>query len=197
MTKTDANNDVGSGGNIFNSTTTITNQGDGFLLFGNTNRDQFNGLTTFNDNGGYRIYFAHNHGGQTTTFGSSLTLNATKSGGTDPWSFLIGEGANTSFTVAGNFTINVAGAIRGSLYDSAKRGGTATFNGDVIVNHTNSDPSTSVNLNTSGTVTYNGNIILTHTGGGNGIFFNTGGASSATMAAGKPYRLEVATTLAS
>lgn len=184
VTKTDANNDVGSGGNIFNSTTTITNQGDGFLLFGNTNRDQFNGLTTFNDNGGYRIYFAHNHGGQTTTFGSSLTLNATKSGGTDPWSFLIGEGANTSFTVAGNFTINVAGAIRGDIR-FLSGGGTATFNGDVIVNHTNSDPSTSVNLNTSGTVTYNGNIILTHTGGGNGIFFNTGGASSATMAAGK------------
>lgn len=186
VTKTDANNDAGSGGNVFNGATTITNQGDGYLLFGNVNRDQFNGATTLNNTGTYRIYLAHNHGGQTTTFGSSLTLNANKSGGADSWSYLIGEGTNASFSVSGTFTINVSGATRGDVR-FLSGGGNATFGGDVNVINSNTDPSSTISLNSNGNTSYNGNISLTQTGGGASaaVNFNTGGASSSTMAAGR------------
>ncbi|QLH32528.1 MAG: hypothetical protein HWD62_08935 [Cyclobacteriaceae bacterium] len=87
VSKTDNSNDNSNGNNVFNGITTITNLSGGHVLLGYTNRDQFNGPATFNNNGSYRFYFAYNHGGQTTTF-TDLTLNTNKSGGADGWSFL-------------------------------------------------------------------------------------------------------------
>ncbi len=73
LKRTEATNDAGTGGNIFTGVTTITNSGSGYLLLGNGTRDQFLSTTTFNNTGSYRIYFAHNHSGQTTTFASDVT----------------------------------------------------------------------------------------------------------------------------
>ena len=65
-------------------------------MLGSVSADQFLSNATFNNTGSYRIYFAHNHNGQTTTFSSDLTLNSNKSGGSDPWSFFIAEGTNAA-----------------------------------------------------------------------------------------------------
>lgn len=41
LEKNGAGDDPGSGGNVFNGLTTITNSGSAYLLTGNVNRDQF------------------------------------------------------------------------------------------------------------------------------------------------------------
>jgi hypothetical protein len=109
---------------------------------GNGNPDQFNANTTFNNNGSSRIYFSHSHSGQTTTFAADLTLNSNKTGGADAWSYLITEGANTNISVAGNFTINCAGALQSNHRILQGAGTTASFGGDVAVNLTNTHAST-------------------------------------------------------
>lgn len=183
VSKTNGSNDASSGNNIFNNTTTITNLGAGYVLLGNGTRDQFNGLTTFNNNGSDRFYFAHNHTGQTTTFTGDVILNSNKSGGTDAWSYLITEGANTNVLFGGNVTINCAGTLQSNHRILQGNGSTATYSGTLSVNVTNTNSSTSISLGTNGTSTYNGNIIVTNSGGANGIFFNTTASASSVLAA--------------
>ncbi|MEQ8362817.1 MAG: hypothetical protein RH948_08100 [Cyclobacteriaceae bacterium] len=183
VSKTDGNNDASSGNNIFNNTTTITNLGAGYVLLGNGNRDQFNGVTTFNNNGSDRFYFAHNHSGQTTTFASTLTISSNKSGGTDAWSYLIAEGSNTNVSFGGNVTINCSGALQSNHRILQGNGSTAIYTGDLTVNLTNTNSSTSISLGTNGTSTYNGNILVSSSGGANGIFFNTTASASSVLAA--------------
>lgn len=179
--KTGAGNDAGIGGNVFTGVTDITNSGSGYLLLGNGTRDQFLSNTTFNNTGSYRIYFAHNHNGQTTTFSSDLTLNSNKSGGSDPWSFFIAEGTNAAFSVGGAFNINCDGAIQ-SNYRLLQGGGTsATFNGPVNINVTNSAPGTVIQMGESGTSTYNSNISVSNSGGAAGITFNGQTTASSTL----------------
>ncbi len=185
VTKTDNNGDFSSGNNIFNGTTTLTNAGDGFILMGNTNRDQFNGVTTFNNNGGYRIYFAHNHGGQTTTFTNDVILNTNKSGGTDAWSFMICEGNNTAVSFGGNVTINCGGTLQSNHRILQGTGTQATYAGTVTVNLTNTHTSTSINMGANGTSVFNGNIVVSNPGGANGIYFNNSAPSSSTLAAAR------------
>lgn len=185
VTKTDNNGDFSSGNNIFNGTTTLTNAGDGFILMGNTNRDQFNGVTTFNNNGGYRIYFAHNHGGQTTTFANDVILNTNKSGGTDAWSFMICEGNNTAVSFGGNVTINCGGTLQSNHRILQGTGSQATYAGTVTVNLTNTHTSTSINMGANGTSVFNGNIVVSNPGGANGIYFNNSAPSSSTLAAAR------------
>jgi len=183
VTKTDGNNDASSGNNIFNGATTITNLGAGYVLLGNGNRDQFNGLTTFNNNGSDRFYFAHNHAGQTTTFTGDVILNSNKTGGTDAWSYLITEGANTNVSFGANVTINCAGTLQSNHRILQGNGSTATYSGTVTVNLTNTNTSTSISLGTNGTSTYNGNIVVSNSGGANGIYFNTTASASSVLAA--------------
>lgn len=176
-----ATNSSGTGGNIFNGTTIITNSGSGQFLTGNTNADQFNAVTTFNNTGGYRFVFANNHGGQTTTFANTLTLNSAKTVGGDAWSFFACEGANTNVTFGGAVILNCSGAIQS--YCRFLNGGTSTavFNGDVTLNLTNS-AATQLQMGVNGTSTYNGNIIVTNSGGASGIYFNVNAAASSTLA---------------
>ena len=183
VSKTSATNDASTGGNVFNGNTTITHLGTGYILLGNGGRDQFNGPATFNNNGTDRFYFAYNHAGQTTTFGSSLVLNSNKSGGTNAWSYMIAEGTDTHVLFGGSVTINCAGAIRSNHRILQGNGSTATYNGTVTVNLTNTDPSTSINLGTNGTSAYNGNIVVSSSGGASGVYFNTTASSSSTLAA--------------
>jgi len=183
VTKTDTNGDFSSGNNVFNGTTTLTNAGDGFILMGNTNRDQFNGVTTFNNNGGYRIYIAYNHGGQTTTFANDLILNTNKSAGTDAWSYMICEGNNTAVSFGGNVTINCGGTLQSNHRILQGTGTQATYAGTVTVNLTNTHTSTSINMGANGTSVFNGNIVVSNSGGGSGIYFNNSAPSSSTLAA--------------
>jgi len=185
LEKTGGLDDASIGNNIFNGVTTITNSGSGYLLMGNGNPDQFNANTTFNNNGSYRIFLAYNHAGQTTSFAADLTLNSNKTGGADGWSYFIAEGANTNISVAGNFTINCAGALQSNHRILQGVGTTASFGGDVAVNLTNTHASTVIQMGVIGTSTYNGNITVVNSGGAGGAYFNSGIAASSILAATK------------
>ena len=78
-TKNGASSDAGSGTNIFNGVTNITNSGSGYLMFGNGNSDQFNNTTTFNNTGTANIYVAYNSSNNVfngvTTFNNAPTTN--------------------------------------------------------------------------------------------------------------------------
>lgn len=187
LEKTGATDNLSPGANIFNGTATLTNSGSGYFLMGNGSPDTFVGAATFNNTGSYRMYFAHNHAAQTTTFASDVTLNTTKSGGADQYSFLAGENANTRFTVAGTFTINCAGTLRSDHRFLNGAGASAAYNGNVVINMTNSNASTNIVMGSVGTSTYAGNISVVNTSGGtgSGIFFNNSGTASSTLAATK------------
>lgn len=189
--KNGATDNSGTGGNTFNGTTTITNAGSGHLLTGNISSDAFNGVTTFNNTGSYRIYFAHNHGGQTTTFAQATTLNAAKTGGADGWSYLIAEGSNAAVRFDGSLTINIGGTLQSNLRILQGTNTSAIYNGNLNVNLTNTNANTQVQLGTVGTSTYNENIIAVNTGAGtgSGIFFNTSATASSTLASGKTISL--------
>ncbi len=79
ITKTGTTNDASSGNNIFNGALTATNQGTGWLMFGNGSPDQFNGAATFNNTGSNNIYVAYNSTnnifGGVTTFNNSPSTN--------------------------------------------------------------------------------------------------------------------------
>ncbi|MDP9040559.1 MAG: hypothetical protein M3N30_01180, partial [Bacteroidota bacterium] len=79
-TKTGASNDASTGNNIFNSTTTFTNAGSGYLLFGNGNADNFNANATFNNTGSANIYVAYNS--SNNIFGGVTNFNNTPSANT-------------------------------------------------------------------------------------------------------------------
>ncbi len=185
--KNGATDDAGTGGNIFNGTTTITNSGSGYLLTGSTNADTFNGVTTFNNTGTNRFYFAHNHGTQTTVFNQPLTLNSNKSGGSDPYSFFICEGGNTHVNFNDDVTINNNGSIRSIFRFLQGTNSTAQYNGDLTINLSNTNATGSqILLGEVGNSTYNGNITLNSTTGvtSSGIYFNNGSTASSTLSVG-------------
>ncbi len=192
LQKNGATSNAGSGGNIFNSTTTITNSGSNYLYTGNGTRDLFNGVTTFNCTGtDSRIYFAHNHSGQTTVFAQATTLNSSKTGGTDAWSYLIAESNNTAVQFDGTLTINIGGTLQSNLRILNGTGTTATYNNDVTTNLTNTHSSTVIQFGTVGVSSYNGNLVVTSTGGGSssGIYFNTTSTATSNLASSKTISL--------
>ncbi len=79
-TKTGATNDYASGGNIFNSTTIITDSGSGYLALAGGNPDQFNSTATFNNTGSANMYVANNSTGN--IFGGLTTFNNTPTANT-------------------------------------------------------------------------------------------------------------------
>ncbi|MFZ1806168.1 MAG: hypothetical protein WAU36_03045 [Cyclobacteriaceae bacterium] len=180
LQKTGSTDDAGTGGNIFNGTTTITNSGSGYLMTGNGNSDQFNAHTTFNNTGSYRIYFGHSHNAQTTTFATDVIINSNKSGGGDNWSYLIGEGANTNISYGGNVTFNCAGTIRSDHRLLNGVGSAATYGGLVTINMTNTDASTAITMGQNGTSTYNGNLVVSNANT-SGITFNGGASATSTL----------------
>lgn len=78
-TKTGSSSDWSYGTNVFNGVTVITDNGTGFLLMGQTNPDQFNNTTTFNNNSGNNFYVAYNSPNNVfngvTTFNNSPSTN--------------------------------------------------------------------------------------------------------------------------
>ena len=187
--KNGATDNSGNGGNIFNGTTIITNSGSGYLMTGNTTRDQFNGLTTFNNTGTYRIFIAQNHTSQTTTFAQNVIFNSNKSGGADGWSYFICDGNNTNVSFAGNVTYNVSGAIASNCRILQGAGTTATYGGDLTYNVSNTNAATQMQVGVVGVSNYNGNISVANTGGANGVYFNVNTTASSTLAATKTISL--------
>ncbi|MGE0587498.1 MAG: T9SS type A sorting domain-containing protein [Cyclobacteriaceae bacterium] len=181
LEKTGATNDASLGGNVFNGAVTVTNSGSGYLLFGNGSRDQFLSTAVFDNTGSFRIYFAHNHPGETTTFASSLTLNSNKSGGSDQYSYLIAENGTSSFSVGGAFAINCFGGIRSDFRLLNGTGSSATFSSTVTINNANAHPSTVIRMGENGTSTYSNNVSVANSGGSSGIIFNSNASASSTM----------------
>lgn len=189
--KNGATDNPGIGGNIFNGTTIINNTGSGYLMTGNGKADTFNGVTTFNNTGTYRIYFANNHVGQTTIFAQAAIINSNKSGGVDAWSYLITENPNTNVRFDGDLTINIGGTLQSNLRILQGSNSTATYNGNLNVNLTNTNSNTQIQLGTVGTSAYNGNITVVNTGAGtsSGVFFNTSANATSNLAASKTISL--------
>jgi hypothetical protein len=181
-TKTGASNDASTGGNTFSGTTNLTNTGSGYLMMGNGSADIFNGVTTFNNTGSYRIYVANNHAGQTTTFATDVTFNATKTGGVDGWSYLIGEGSTTNLSFGGNVTFNISGALQSNVRILQGASTIASYAGNLTINVPNTNASTVISMGVVGVSTYNGNITLTNSGGSTGIYFNTTATATSTLA---------------
>jgi hypothetical protein len=179
--KSGTGDNSGNGGNTFNGISTITNSGTGYLMSGNVTADAFNAAATINNTGSNRVYLAHNHSGQTTTF-TDLTVNSNKTSGTDQFPFVFCEGATTNFTVSGNTTLNCAGAIRSEFRFLAGSGTTAVFGGSFTVNNTNTNAATVISLGVAGVSTYNGNIVVSNSGGSAGVVFNSGSTASSTLA---------------
>ena len=73
ITKTGATNDASAGGNTFNGTLNATNNGSGWLMFGNGTGDQFNAAATFNNTGSANIYVGYN--GTPSVFNAVATFN--------------------------------------------------------------------------------------------------------------------------
>ncbi|MEO8761250.1 MAG: hypothetical protein ABI388_07950, partial [Bacteroidia bacterium] len=74
-TKTGASSDASNGGNIFTGTSIMTNNGSGYLLFGNGTNDQFLTAATFNNTGSNNIFLAYNS--VNNIFNGVITLNNT------------------------------------------------------------------------------------------------------------------------
>ncbi len=71
--KNGTTNDWSSGTNVFNADAVFTNAGDGYLLFGGANSDQFKAASTFNNIGNSYIYVAYNS--SNNVFGGVATFN--------------------------------------------------------------------------------------------------------------------------
>ncbi len=113
-TKTGATNDAGSGTNIFNNTATMTNTGAGYLMFGNTNSDQFNADATFNNNGSSNIYVAYNSVGN--VFGGNVVFNNAPTAAASFISVAQFSAGNSQFN--GNITVTSTGNGTGVLFCS-------------------------------------------------------------------------------
>jgi hypothetical protein len=119
-TKTGATSDWGSGGNIFNGVTTMTNAGSGYLLFGSTNPDQFNSTTTFNNTGSNNIYVAWNS--TNNIFNGTTTFNNSPTGNT-----LIYVSSNSSGTVFNGNIVVTSTNGQGVQFCSGNTTATATL----------------------------------------------------------------------
>jgi hypothetical protein len=99
--KSGVSNDDGVGGCTFNSTTTITNAGDGNLTFATVSGDIFNGEVTFNNTGTALIQAAH--AGSGTQYNENIILNNSALG------IHFGQAGGTS-TLASGKTITIGGS---------------------------------------------------------------------------------------
>jgi hypothetical protein len=121
-----------------------------YLMTGNVTRDQFNGITTFNNTGTYRIFLAQNHTSQTTTFAQNVIFNSNKSGGADGWSYFICDGNNTNVSFAGNVTYNVVVQLQSNCRILQGTGTSATYGSDLTYNLSNTNAATQMQVGVVG-----------------------------------------------
>jgi hypothetical protein len=78
-TKTGSSNDAGTGGNVYNDSVSIRNEGTGYLLLSNTTNDIFNSFSSFNSANSGIIYVAHR--GINTQFNGNTEVSSSLNGG--------------------------------------------------------------------------------------------------------------------
>lgn len=99
LEKNGAGNNAGTGGNIFNNTTTLVNSGSGYLMTANSSPDIFYGDLTVTNTGSSVIYLAHNVSGN--EFNGDITFNSTLGSG----------GVYISNTGSGESTLGAGGSL--------------------------------------------------------------------------------------
>lgn len=77
--KTGATNDPGIGGNVYNDSVSLRNEGTGYLLLSNSTNDVFNSFASFNSVNSGIIYVAHR--GTNTEFNDHVEVSSSGSGG--------------------------------------------------------------------------------------------------------------------
>jgi hypothetical protein len=121
ITKTGATNDASAGGNTFNGVLTATNNGSGYLMFGNGTGDLFNTTSNFINTGSANIYVAYN--GTASTFNGVTTF--TNSPGTNNGIFVSWYTTGTVFS--GNIVVNSTSGS-GVQFCGGNTSATATLN---------------------------------------------------------------------
>ena len=130
MTKVDGASDNLTGGNTFQSTTSITNSGSGELNFGNTNPDIFSNNVTLTNTSTGRIQIGVNAAGN--IINGNLTVNH---GGNSTANTIIGRNATATVAINGTVTLNNSNADLGAGIIIANDAD-VTINGNIIVSST-------------------------------------------------------------
>jgi hypothetical protein len=181
LTKTGVTGEWSNGGNTFNSTLTVNQQGGGYFGFANVNPDIYNGDVYVNNNSTERVIFANNTGGGTQFNGNIILTQTGSSVGTAfGWS-----GSTTVTQAAGKtITIGAAGFTTGYLQiERFTQLGTGALNLSLGSSNTSITfgPASTINGNVttnSGQIlfngcTFNGTVNTTKTGTTND--WSTGG----------------------
>ena len=134
--KNGATDNAGNGGNIFNSTTTITNTSANFIRLANTNPDNYNADVTFAQNNSGVLAPNYN---ANCTYGGNVTVSSSST-----YTITFGSGTGTATFSGGNAqTINKSGSVGNPVFTRLVMNKTAN---DVTLN-------TRINISTSLTLT--------------------------------------------
>ena len=132
-TKTGANSDASSGGNIFQGSTVITNNGAGYILTGNGSPDVFNSDVTFNSTGSSYIALGWNSAGN--QFNGNITVSST---GSSTGIQFCNNNASTASLASGMTILTGAGGFS---------------SGTLLLRHFTQLGNAPINLNLTGTTT--------------------------------------------
>lgn len=179
LTKTGTNTDNQRGGNLFNGTFTLNNQGGDFVL-GSTTADAgdvWDGLATFNNSGGYRIRVGEETAGN--LFNAPAVFNCLAATDVqDRIQISRLAGGETTFNSTATFNNNGTNSDIQISYDA----GTVTiFNDDVFFNAATSGAADNY-LAVDGAIQLNGDIIFTNTS--TSSIYTASGAGSVTIGTG-------------
>ena len=105
LEKSGGTNNLGAGGNTFQSTATIVNSGSAYLATGYNNADTFNGDLTVTNTGTGWVAMADNASG--SIFNGNITVNSTNAGANAGITFGNGPGTSVVATLASGKTITV------------------------------------------------------------------------------------------
>jgi hypothetical protein len=106
LEKSGGTNNLGTGGNTFQSTATIVNSGSAYLATGYNNADTFNGDLTVTNTGTGWVAMADNASG--SIFNGNITVNSTNAGANAGITFGNGPGTSVVATLASGKAITEA-----------------------------------------------------------------------------------------
>lgn len=179
LTKTGTNTDNQRGGNSFNGTFTLNNQGGDFVFGSNTADagDVWNGLATFNNSGGNRIRVSEETDGN--LFNAPAIFNCIAV--TD-----VQDRIQISRLAGGETTFNSTATFNNSgttsdIHISYDAGTVTIFNDDVFFNAATSGAADNY-LAVDGAIQLNGDIIFTNTS--TSSIYTASGAGSVTIGTG-------------
>jgi hypothetical protein len=131
LKKTGATTNTGTGGNIFNGPTILTNSGSGSFEFANTSPETFNSSLVVNNTGSARVQIGISAAGN--VFAGPVTIN--HGGNTSNLNTIIARNAGSTATFSSTLTLNCTNLSTDSGIIIANDGA-ATINGNVIVSCT-------------------------------------------------------------